>query len=262
MRKIGLVLTGCFAVVLSCSDDGSAVSQISAPQSNKSDAIDISPKQGNIASMKPGRTEPPVGYERKKPSSGMTYGQAKKRLREWALIQEDMPSNECMIIYTTDEEIKEGGPYSLEIHTATKCAPETPFTRHGGWFLVLPDGSIQEETNIHDKPQKRAGPWKAEPKVIDDINKWKHPVKEVFKAESIGIHKLVLTNCQTYATFEVTLPELKNTSEDRQRIRNLYSRICENNAGWSYALDDRRSSTRTQVECAGKAAIGGEGLGW
>jgi hypothetical protein len=230
---------------------------------------------GNVE-LKPGKTSPPPGYVRKqpksKPASGkLTLDEAVERVGECADKKKLPDKPECLSIRINSEE-PEDGWYSFSCYVADKCLDPALVNDPNGFMApVLGHFEVNETTGAvrQDDPTEEnyvecLGPGrpKENPKIIDDIASWKHPTKAVFQKNGVEVHKLVLTNRQTYPTWEVTLPVFRDTLEDRTRIRDLYNSLCEKNAGFSYALDDRRTGVRTTVECAGAVAVGGEGLGW
>lgn len=100
------------------------------------------------------------------------------------------------------------------------------------------------------------------PTLITDIGSWHHATHAVLDKTGIAIQQVVLTRTKTYPTFHVTMPAWGNHDQGRTAVLRLYDELCAANAGWNYALHDSKTGNTTTVLCAGKKAVGGEGIGW
>ena len=258
-----ILFSAILTTAIGCSSEEVSPGDPTNPPQSVTQPETAQPPPPPVASLQPGKTDPPVGYKAKQPEP-LTRGKATQRLWNWAHTQKGMPSEKCMAMMFFDEGTNENtiaDKYDMEVHTAERCAPEAQDTSHGS-FTVFADGTIQMEDRVDGKMVTVAGPLASEQKIVDDIPGWDHPTKAVFVSAGIAIHRVILSNGYTYPVFDVSLPRFSQTPEDRTKLRGIYDNLCKANFGWSYAIDDRQTGIRTTVDCAGSVAVGGDGLGW
>lgn len=85
-------------------------------------------------------------------------------------------------------------------------------------------------------------------KVITDISKWDHPVKDVFITSRIPLEKVELTKNNTYPTFYTTLSENVD-SNHKSYYENLFKAIAAANGFWDYKLLDESKNINLEISC-------------
>ena len=84
--------------------------------------------------------------------------------------------------------------------------------------------------------------------IIDDIEKWNHPVKDVFRAEGIAIRSIELLKDGTYPIFHIVLP-FGLTCENESRVTDIIDKIASANSWWDFELIDKTKDARIIVTC-------------
>ncbi len=76
---------------------------------------------------------------------------------------------------------------------------------------------------------------------VENIQTWKHPVKEVFQKHKVKLHKIELLNNKTYPVFYVTFPYDPHVKHNKPYFISLYYDTLKANGFWKYSfisLDD------------------------
>lgn len=196
--------------------------------------------------------EPPAGAQPRMPSPLSSTGAA-ARLQQVVLRLPGMPRAECLQLL---DEGRAGDWFEFQVYTAPRCAPNAQDTSHGFFRVNAVDRRVLQLGLGGDEPVEVPDA----PFDVSDIETWHHPVKRVLSSEGVALHRVVLTQRGAFPTFTVTLPA--GISQDRDKLRALYDRLCRANYGFAYELDDLSRGTRSTVQCGEAGAIAGAGLGW
>lgn len=71
---------------------------------------------------------------------------------------------------------------------------------------------------------------------VENIQTWKHPVKEVFQKHKVKLHKIELLNNKTYPVFYVTFPYDPHVKLNKPYFISLYYDTLKANGFWKYSF--------------------------
>ncbi|MFL0253278.1 hypothetical protein ACJDT4_22995 [Clostridium neuense] len=90
--------------------------------------------------------------------------------------------------------------------------------------------------------------------VINDIDNWSHPVKDVFSAAGIKINKVELKDNKTYAIFYASLNKELN-DDNKAYYSNLVQKVAAANGYWDCEIKDDNKDIDIKVKCKDKKAV-------
>ena len=84
-------------------------------------------------------------------------------------------------------------------------------------------------------------------RIIDDVTKWKHPVKGVFQKYGVVVEKVELRNNGRYPLFYVRLPYDPHLAHNDGYFRGLYAAVLKANGYWDYELVSQLDDVRIRI---------------
>jgi hypothetical protein len=97
-------------------------------------------------------------------------------------------------------------------------------------------------------PESPAIPENETVNMIEDMEKWDHPAKDIFRAEGIAVRSLELLKDGTYPIFYVDLP-FKLSGENEKRMDDAVEKIARANSWGDFELVDKAADVRIKVTC-------------
>ena len=83
--------------------------------------------------------------------------------------------------------------------------------------------------------------------VIDNINEWKHPVKDVLNKHKVVLYKVELYN-KTYPIFYVKFPYDPWFAHNDNFFNPLYYETLKANGFWDYSFIDRSFNCKVNIK--------------
>jgi hypothetical protein len=84
-------------------------------------------------------------------------------------------------------------------------------------------------------------------RIIEDVAKWKHPVKGVFQKYGVVVEKVELRNKGTYPLFYVRLQYDPHLAHNDGYFRRLYAAVLKANGYWDYELVSQLDDVRIRI---------------
>jgi hypothetical protein len=95
--------------------------------------------------------------------------------------------------------------------------------------------------------------------VIDNINEWKHPVKDVLTKHKVILYRVELYN-KTYPIFYIKLPYDPWISHNDKYFKPLYYESLKANGYCDYSFIDRSSQVKINIRWDRKTGMFSESL--
>lgn len=108
-------------------------------------------------------------------------------------------------------------------------------------------GTAERESKIGEADSSVTGE-KTPVNIIEDLEKWNHPVKGVFEAEGITVSSIELLKDGTYPIFQVVLP-FELTCDNESRMMDIIDKIASANSWWDFELIDKAKDANIIVTC-------------
>jgi len=84
-------------------------------------------------------------------------------------------------------------------------------------------------------------------RIVEDVAKWKHPVKGVFQKYGVVVEKVELRNKGTYPLFYVRLPYDPHLAHNDKYFHRLYASVLKANGYWDYELVSQVDDVRIRI---------------
>jgi hypothetical protein len=84
-------------------------------------------------------------------------------------------------------------------------------------------------------------------RIIEDVAKWKHPVKGVLQKYGVVVEKVELRNKGTYPLFYVRLPYDPQLAHNDKYFHRLYAAVLKANGYWDYELVSHVDDVRIRI---------------
>lgn len=85
-------------------------------------------------------------------------------------------------------------------------------------------------------------------KVIDDVSKWNHPVREVLEKNHVTLYKVSFVKKGVYPIFWVDFPYDPLTSPNNSLFNHLSFDVLKANGYWNYSFADKTDNIIISVK--------------